>query len=93
MCHPSEYSCEHHTHHAPWRASHHHWGCGHGHPGHHPHWGAGHHSGECCCTPGYPHRRFITREEIIAQLEEYLKNLQAEAKGVEEHIAELKKAD
>ena len=36
-------------------------------------------------------RRFISREEIIARLEEYLKQLQSEAKGVEEHISELKK--
>jgi hypothetical protein len=28
---------------------------------------------------------------MIAEMEEYLKQLQAEAKGVEEHIAELKK--
>jgi len=37
------------------------------------------------------HRRFISREEIAAKLEEYLKQLQAEAKGVEERLAELKK--
>lgn len=36
-------------------------------------------------------RRYYTKEEIIQQLEEYLKQLQAEAKGVEERIAELKK--
>jgi len=36
-------------------------------------------------------RRFISRDEIIARLEEYQKQLQAEAKGVEERIAELKK--
>ena len=36
-------------------------------------------------------RRFPTREETIGRLEEYLKQLQAEAKGVEERIAELKK--
>jgi vacuolar-type H+-ATPase subunit I/STV1 len=35
-------------------------------------------------------RRFISREEKISRLEEYLKNLQAEAKAVEEHLAELK---
>ena len=40
---------------------------------------------------GYQRRRFLTREEVIAQLEEYLKNLQAEARGVEERIAELRK--
>ena len=37
------------------------------------------------------HRRFISREEIAAKLEEYLKQLYAEAKGVEERLAELKK--
>ena len=36
-------------------------------------------------------RRFISRDEIIGRLEEYQKQLQAEAKGVEEHIAELKR--
>jgi len=37
------------------------------------------------------HRRFISREEIVSRLEEYLKQLQAEIKGVEERIAEMKK--
>jgi len=49
------------------------------------------HQHGCCCHPGYGLRRFPTREEIIAQMEEYLKQLQAEAKAVEEHLAELKK--
>jgi hypothetical protein len=35
-------------------------------------------------------RRFATREERIARLEAYLKELQAEAKAVEERLAELK---
>ena len=50
------------------------------------------HGGECGCgCEGAPFRRhFITREEQIAWLEQYLKELQAEAKGVEERIAELK---
>lgn len=52
--------------------------------GHHP---RGHHG------PGHGFRHFPTREEIIAQLEEYLKQLQAEAKGVEEHIEKLKKGE
>ena len=43
--------------------------------------------------PGFPfRRRFPTREERIAWLEQYLKELQAEAKAVEERIAELKAA-
>ena len=60
-----------------------------------------HHGGSCCCGGhgeghhiggmGMGFRRFISRDEIISRLEEYLKNLQAEAKGVEERIAELKK--
>ena len=36
-------------------------------------------------------RRFISKEEIVAKLQEYLNQLQAEAKGVEEHIDALKK--
>jgi len=57
----------------------------------------GHHGGGCRCHdesatgPGMRFgRRFPTRDERIARLEEYLKDLQAEAKAVEEHIAELK---
>ena len=65
-------------------------GCGHhGHHGNHGPGRAGHHHWDCCCASDYPPRHFLTREEVIAQLEEYLKNLQAEAKGVEERIAEL----
>ena len=67
--------------------------CEHG--GYHGHHGYG---GGCCCGPtawgpGLPFGRcFPTREERIARLEEYLKELQAEAKSVEECIAELKAA-
>ena len=57
----------------------------------------GRHHGGCNCGchrhqggMGF-HRRFISQEEIVARLEDYLKQLQAEAKGVEERIAELKK--
>ncbi len=67
------------------------YGCGY--PAHHAPARASHHSWGCCCAPDYPHRRFLTREEVIAQLEEYLKNLQAEARGVEERIAELRKGE
>jgi hypothetical protein len=35
-------------------------------------------------------RRFLSREERVARLEEYLQALRDEAKAVEEHIAELK---
>jgi len=67
-------------------------------------WGGMHHSGHCHCGCHYGggmhhgshfgsfgHRRFTSKEEVIAHLEEYLKQLKAEATGVEEHIAELKK--
>jgi len=37
--------------------------------------------------------RFPTREEFIAWLEAYLEELRAEAKAVEERIAELKAAE
>ena len=60
---------------------------------HHTHqvpWGGRRHWGSCC-SPGYE-RRFLTREEIVGELEEYLKELKAEVKGLEEHIAELKEA-
>jgi hypothetical protein len=63
--------------------------CGCGHPVHHAQAMVGHQWG--CCAHGYPPRHFPTREEIIAQLEQYLKDLQAEAKGVEERLAEFKK--
>jgi len=80
-------------------------GIGHGAKwGHHGYWRGVHHSGHChCgCHPGggmhhgshfgsFGHRRFISKDEVIAHLEEYLKQLKAEAAGVEEHIAELKK--
>lgn len=45
------------------------------------------------CSPCLGLRRFPAREEIVAQLEEYLRHLQAEAKGVEERIAELRKGE
>ena len=57
---------------------------------HAPYRGWHHHQG-CCCSPGHPLRRFLTREEVVQELEEYLKQLTDEAKGVEERIAELRK--
>jgi len=48
--------------------------------------------GDCCCSvPGHEHTRFPAREESIALLDEYLKQLQAEVKGVEERLAELRR--
>ena len=69
--------CGGHEHHGMYRGWHHYGGCG---CGCHQHHGG----------MGF-HRRFIPREEIAARLEEYLKQLQAEAKGVEERLAELRK--
>ena len=63
-------------------------GCGH-HSGHGS-MESSHHGG-CCCTSGHGNRRFFTQEEMIKHLEDYLKQLQSEAKGVEEHIEKLKK--
>ena len=37
------------------------------------------------------HRRFVTKEERITWLEGYLKDIQTEAKAVDEHIAKMKK--
>ncbi|MBI4302035.1 MAG: hypothetical protein HY664_05475 [Chloroflexi bacterium] len=65
-------------------------GCGCGHPAHHVPRGGWHHPWGRQ-APSYGYRRFPTREEVILNLEEYLKDLQTEAKGVEERIAELRK--
>ncbi|MFC2042183.1 hypothetical protein ACFLTV_01590 [Chloroflexota bacterium] len=74
--------------------------------GHHGYcdWGRTHHGGGCGCGCHYGggmhhgshlglfgHRRFISKEEVITHLEEYLRQLKGEAAGVEEHIAEFKK--
>ena len=82
-------------------------GCGqHGHGeqhemGHAHEEGSGHHNSGCDCGcncgcgghhgGGFISRRFISKEEIITRLEEYLKQLRSEAVGVEERIAEIKK--
>lgn len=48
--------------------------------------------GDCCCSvPGHGHTRFPAREENTALLGEYLKQLQAEVKTVEERLAELRR--
>lgn len=66
--------------------------------GHGAHHGGHHHREESGGPrPGFPwgmgfRRRFSTREERIARLEEYLEGLRAEAKAVEERIAEIKAA-
>jgi len=68
-------------------------GPNHRHGGHRRH-GEGHGEGQCGCGgqgmgPAF-RRHFLTREEKIARLEEYLKELQSEAKAVEERLAELR---
>lgn len=51
------------------------------------------HRGPCGGGPGRHFRRhFFTREERLAWLEAYLKELQAEVKAVEEKTAELRAA-
>jgi hypothetical protein len=65
----------------------------------------GHHGGggpqSCCCGDhsqhdcgcGHPfrfHRWFSTSEEEMTALEQYLKDLEAETKGVQERLAQLR---
>ncbi|MFY9140104.1 MAG: hypothetical protein WBJ83_03865 [Thermacetogeniaceae bacterium] len=52
--------------------------------GHYHHGGCG-----CCCGGGF-NRRFFTKEEKIAKLENYLKDLKAEMAAVEDKIKRLK---
>ena len=60
--------------------------------------GGGHPQHGCCCGEGGRERRmdfqrrFRTREERIVWLEGYLAELQAEAKAVEERVAEMEAA-
>lgn len=75
-------------------------GCGCGGHRHHGWGGASH----CCCGGGHPQhgcgcggpfgfqRRFSTREEDAAGLEQYLKELEAEATGVRERLTALKES-
>ena len=43
------------------------------------------------CNCGAGMREFLTKEEKVEILKEYKKNLESEAKGVEEKIKELQK--
>jgi len=63
--------------------------CGCGHHTHIP--AAGWHHRSLCCDTGYISRRFPTGEERIEELEHYLKQLKAEARGVGERLARLRK--
>ena len=49
----------------------------------------GHHGGSCGCGGHSFRRRYVTKEEKIAQLEEYLDSLQKETQAVQERIAKL----
>ncbi len=72
-------------------------------PGHHgyPIGTRLHHTSDCDCGcncgcgghhgGGFISRRFISKEEMVTRLEEYLKQLRSEAAGVEERITEIKK--
>lgn len=68
-------------------------GHGHGHGQHapHEHCGMANQDSGCCCSTGHGFRHFPSKEEQATMMEEYLENLKAEIKGVEEHLAELKK--
>ncbi len=47
------------------------------------------HHGNCGCGHSQAIRRFPTKQEIKEELTEYLQQLKAEAKGVEEKLANL----
>lgn len=56
----------------------------------HPHsFGSGH-GQRCCCHGGGFRRQVLTKQERLARLEAYLKDLQEEVKAVEERIREIK---
>ena len=59
----------------------------------HAYAGRGHHHHEGCGCGHHGHllRHFPTKEELINEMEDYLKQLQAEVKGVEERLAEMEK--
>jgi hypothetical protein len=50
-----------------------------------------HHECECGCHGGHFKRRYQTKTEKIADLEDYLKDLKLEVQAVEEHLADLRK--
>jgi hypothetical protein len=58
----------------------------------HSAWQWARHHGSFCGCGALSHYgpRFMTKEQKIARLEEYLEGLRGEAKAVEEHIAEMK---
>lgn len=46
---------------------------------------------ECCGDDDHFVRRYQTKAETIAELEEYLGELKTEVQAVEEHLADLRK--
>jgi hypothetical protein len=42
---------------------------------------------ECCCG----HRHYLTKEEEIEKLESHKRNLEAEIKGIERKLEEIKR--
>jgi len=79
--HDDDCGC-HHGHHR-----HHYCCCGHGGEYHHRH---GHHGEE---HPFGFRRQFFSKEDKINALEAYLKELEAEAQAVREHIENIKKEE
>ena len=49
-----------------------------------------HHAGGCGCGCQSRAGMSLSKEEQVAWMERYLENLQVEAKGVEERIAQMK---
>jgi hypothetical protein len=47
--------------------------------------------GDCCEGDMHLERRFLTKEEQIEELEQYLADLKLEIQAVEERLADLKK--
>jgi hypothetical protein len=56
----------------------------------HAHQGDFHHAEGHHGASGFIHRCFVSSDELIKHLEEYLQQLKAEQKGVEEHIGRIK---
>ncbi len=101
MHHQTQCGCEPHSYERGHSMAHGH-GKWHGHHGYRGRGGMHHGSNRCSCGchhdggisqghGGMMNRCFTSKEEIIAKLEEYVTQLQAEVKGAKEHIAELKK--
>jgi hypothetical protein len=59
----------------------------------HHHKGCCHTDNRCACHQGsYVERHYLTKEEKVTRLENYLEDLQQEVKAVQEHLEEMKAA-